>query len=198
MRIHFPEPPAKFQECIREGLTEGARIFRNHKTDHVIGSEFSPAMTEMPLEIYSIAISALKSDTDISDAISDGWCVFLGQGPPVQIAEALRADGGTGAIFHGISSGPQIDAIRSVLEKLRNAPQGKEMELTARLLRVKPVHATAIWLATPDWKNDILIAIPPAFTPLEAGMEYSATEYSELLKQAARARAASARILFAK
>jgi hypothetical protein len=195
MPLNFKEPPKEFREAFAKGLTEGARIYRRHKPDHPMGGEFSPDRTERPLEIFSITVTALRSGAGLPDATSEGWRAFLQERQPLRTVDVVRSD--EGLVFLGISTGPQDDYTRTLLDEMCVASEFEADDFIPRLFRVKPLNLAALWLASEDPRKDMLIPLPPVSKPFVEGQQYGAKEFDRLLKDAANAKAPNSQVFFA-
>jgi hypothetical protein len=198
MSLHFPEPPPDFRSALRKGLLEVSANYRNHEYNHPMGGEFEPDRTEMPHEVFSISLSSLKLGAGVTNAIGEGWRVFLEQEPPARVAEVTLGPDSEHLLFLGTSTGPQIDYTKSLLYTLSSDGDLTSGSFTVRLLRVKPLYLACIWLSTDAPAKDLFIPLPPSFVPFIQGKRFKAEEFDELLRTAASTQAPNVTTLFAK
>lgn len=193
----FPEPPSSFTKCFTEHLSMLATHYARHAAEHPLGQTFRPHETEMPHEVFAVPLAELRKGADVSNAASEGWRLFLREAPPVRVAEVDRSLEDDSLLFLGLAIGPQTDYTRRLLVELNTDPGLEVASYTVRLLRVKPLYLSCLWLSPGRSQDDAFLPLPPAFPPFRRDARYNREELTRLLQAAALQQSANTQVLFA-
>jgi hypothetical protein len=191
----FPEPPANFTAFFTTHLSRLAAHYDRYTLGHPLGQVFAPEATEMPHEVFALSLVKLQKGADVSSATSEGWRLFLRQGPPIRVAEVDQTPNEDSLLFLGITAGPQIDYLRGLLEKLKT--EHLERSYTVRLLRVKPLYLSCVWLSSEPPQDDVFLTLPPVFSPFGLNTRYRSEEMTHFLQAAALQQSPNTKVLFA-
>ena len=196
MPINFIEPPIEYMRVLQEGLGTIAQAYKHNESDHFMGTTFANDQIEMPHQVFSISLDALREKKNISNAIADGWRCFLKEIPPIRVAEATWNAAISRIAFLGISVGPQVDSTKALLTQLLSEQSREPLAFVPRLLRINPLYLACLWLSATDTMSDIFIPLPPVFSPFRKGHRYGLAEFNPLLQTAASARKPNKKVLF--
>jgi hypothetical protein len=191
----FPEPPSNFAHFFTEHLSSLAAQYVHHNLEHPLGRTFAPEETEMPHEVFASSLLELRKGADVSSAKSQGWRLFLRQAPPIRVAEVDQSPNDDTLEFLGITAGPRVDYTRRLLEKLKT-DRDLEASYTVRLLRVKPLYLSCVWLSGGPSQDDVFLPLPPVFSPFGLDARYKGEEMTHLLQAAALQQSANTKVLF--
>jgi hypothetical protein len=192
----FPDPPAIFTSFFTAHLSMLAAHYDHYTLGHPIGRAFAPEATEMPHEVFSLSLVKLQKGADVSSATSEGWRLFLQQAPPIRVVEVDRTSNDDSLLFLGITAGPQVDYLRQLLEKLKTE-RDLGASYTVRLLRVKPLYLSCVWLSGEPPQGGVFLTLPPVFSPFSPDARYKNEEMTHLLQDAALQQAPNTKVLFA-
>jgi hypothetical protein len=191
MALVLPQEPAQGRATVSKALDEARSSAANTLT---AGGAVSGSMsllraapdgvaTSLPHQVYDLGIDAIASNKGLEAATPNGWRYVLEDTQkPIAFAE-LNSDGKS---FVSFNTGPFPAALCAAISRAEQLDYVQSQNVDLRVLRIAALYVIALWLHGQTDKTDVIIPVPPVAYKLAGGRPYSAADFLELLRDAAK------------